>query len=196
MEMTLSQAAELLGIPQKRLYRAVKAGKLKAEQHHQGSRWEYLVTREALEEFSQSTDRPVATDPDPTATGPLTDQPTRRPVATDQVADRPAGPPIEVYALLVDRLTHSERRAVELEMQLRQHQNLLSENAESLREDRAKALTAEAQLQAKQAEIDVLAEELKAARLKLSEAENAKSQTWWSKIWSRRRNEAEQARTA
>jgi excisionase family DNA binding protein len=84
MEMTLSQAADLIGVPQKRLYRAVKAGKLNAVQRHQGSRWEYLVTRQDLEEFERSTVRLVDEDID-------RPRPTRRPV--DQPRDRSTDPP-------------------------------------------------------------------------------------------------------
>ncbi len=152
MDMTLSQAAELIGIPQKRLYRAVKAGKLKAVQRHQGSRWEYLVTREELREFERSVARPDDQDSIPTATDPETG---------------PTGqPPVELYLALVDRLQRAERRTVELELTLRQSQRLLSENAESITEKEAQALGARAQLQAledaKQLELERLASELKA----------------------------------
>lgn len=154
--MTLSQAAELIDVPQKRLYRAVKAGKLKAVQHHQGSRWEYLVTREDLEEFERSVVRPVDEDTQPTATDRATGRPGH---PTDQ-------PPVELYLALVDRLQRAERRTVELELTLRQSQRLLSENAESITEKEAQALEARAQLQAvedaKQLELERLASELKA----------------------------------
>ena len=154
--MTLSQAAELIDVPQKRLYRAVKAGKLKAVQHHQGSRWEYMVTREDLEEFERSTVRPVDGDTLPTVTDHATGRPGH---PTDQ-------PPVELYLALVDRLQRAERRTVELELTLRQSQRLLAENAESITEKEALAQEARAQLQAiedaKQVEIERLASELKA----------------------------------
>lgn len=160
MEMTLSQAADLIGVPQKRLYRAVKAGKLNAVQRHQGNRWEYLVTRQDLEEFERSTVRLVGEDTRPTATDPATGRPTQGPV------DRPADPPVELYLALVDRLQRAERRTVELELTLRQSQRLLTENAESITEKEAQALEARAQLQAlenaKQLEIERLASELEA----------------------------------
>jgi len=159
--MTLSQAADLIGVPQKRLYRAVKAGKLNAVQRHQGSRWEYLVTRQDLEEFERSTVRLVDEDMRPTATDQETGRPTQGPV------DRPADqPPVELYLALVDRLQRAERRTVELELTLRQSQRLLTENAESITEKEAQALEARAQLQAlentKQLEIERLASELEA----------------------------------
>lgn len=174
MDMTLSEAAELIGIPQKRLYRAVKAGKLRAEQRHQGSRWEYLVTRHDLEEFERSTVRLVDQDTRPTATDSTTGRPTRGPV--DQPGDRPTDqPPVELYLALVDRLSRAERRSVELELQLRQSQRLLTENAESITEKEALAMEAKAQLQAvedaKQTEIDSLRAELESTRHQLVDAQ-------------------------
>lgn len=55
------------------------------------------------------------------------------------------GPPVELYMALVDRVTRSERRSVELEMELRKHRLLLTENAESLLEREAKLTQIEAQ---------------------------------------------------
>jgi hypothetical protein len=194
MEMTLSQAADLIGIPQKRLYRAVKAGKLKAVQRHQGSRWEYLVTRQDLEDFERSTERLVDQDARPVATDPETGRPTEgpvdwdtRPTATDRAngrpTERPGGdhPPVELYLALVDRLQRAERRTVELELALRQSQRLLTENAESITEKEAKATEARAQLQAledaKQLEVTRLATELETLeKSKQVEAERLSSE--------------------
>ena len=178
MEMTLSQAADLIGVPQKRLYRAVKAGKLNAVQRHQGSRWEYLVTRQDLEEFERSTVQPVDEDTQPTATDPETGRPTQGPVA------RPADqPPVELYLALVDRLQRAERRTVELELTLRQSQRLLSENAESITEKEALVLEARAQWQAledsKQLEISRLASELEVTRRQLTEAQKPSGFLSW-----------------
>lgn len=73
-------------------------------------------------------------------------------------------PPAEVYIALIDRLSRAERRSVELELQLRQSQRLLSENAESIAEKEALAREAAAKLQAgeesRQAELDKLAVQL------------------------------------
>lgn len=68
-------------------------------------------------------------------------------------------PPFELYLEMLNRLQHAERRAVELEMQLRQSQRLLTENAESIieREARAKEAEAkEAEAQKHLAEMEVL----------------------------------------
>ena len=171
MEMTLSEAAEFIGVPQKRLYRAVKAGKLPASRRHQGSRWEYLITREDLEAFDRTTMRPVDQDGRPVATDQKTDRPTRE--ATERPTDQPAHPPVELYLALVDRLQQAERRTVELELTLRQSQRLLAENAESITEKETLAREA----QAKQDEIERLSSQLVAsqeAEAKLRQAEEAR----------------------
>ena len=182
MDMTLSEAAELIGIPQKRLYRAVKAGKLKADQRHQGSRWEYLVTRHDLEEFQRSTDRLADQDNRPTATDSATGRPTQGP--DDRPSDQAIGqPPVELYLALVERLSRAERRSVELELQLRQSQRLLTENAESITEKEALATEAKAQLQAvedaKQMEIDGLKAELESTRHQLVDAQKPSGLLSW-----------------
>ena len=203
MDMTLSEAAEFLDIPQKRLYRAVKSGKLNANKRHQGSRWEYLVARVDLEEFAQETVRPDDQDID-------SDRPTQRPVdqaATDQATDRPVGerptnqpaenPPVELYLALVDRLQRAERRTVELELTLRQSQRLLTENAESITEKDALVQETRAQVEAiekaRQAEIERLAaeserlsSELEIARQNLEEAQKPKGFFSWLGLRSKR----------
>jgi DNA repair exonuclease SbcCD ATPase subunit len=73
-----------------------------------------------------------------------------------------------------------ERRAIELELQLRQHKMLLTENAESLQERDARVKEAEAKLQAiedaKQAELDRLTSELEATRAKEAQARENEAQ--------------------
>lgn len=92
----------------------------------------------------------------------------------------------------MDRLTRAERRSVELELTLRQHQNLLTEHAESLQENRAEVLEAEAkvkaeqaQREAKEAELVRLTEELKEARTTIAEWETRRQRPWWKKMWGK-----------
>ena len=42
------------------------------------------------------------------------------------------GPPVELYMAMMDRVTRSERRSVELEIELKKYRLLLTENAESI----------------------------------------------------------------
>jgi excisionase family DNA binding protein len=76
----------------------------------------------------------------------------------------PQHPPVELYLALVDRLQHAERRAVELELALRQSQRLLTENAESITEREARARQAEAVAEeARRVEADLQAENTRLA---------------------------------
>ena len=52
--MTLQEAADLLGLPKKKLWRAVKAENLKATQKQVGNRWEYRVSRNDLESYRKT----------------------------------------------------------------------------------------------------------------------------------------------
>lgn len=92
------------------------------------------------------------------------------------------GPPVELYMALVERVARSERRSVELEVELRQHRLLLTENAESIVEKEAK-LT---ELEAKRQETEVLLKEREQA---LAETALAASEAAQSKA------EAERMRT-
>lgn len=92
-------------------------------------------------------------------------------------------PPAEVYIALIDRLSHAERRSVELELQLQQSHRLLTENAESIVEKEARAVEARAQLQAvedaKQSEIERLSSELETTRRQLEEAQKPSGLLSW-----------------
>lgn len=224
--MTLQEAAEDLGIPKKRLWRAIKAGQISAEQVQRGQRWEYRVTSEDLELYRQvlrvedaggndlervgtsGTDhsRPDGNDPFRGTVHGTTFEERSVPgnVPRNDEVERPgtiaASPPAEVYIALIDRLSRAERRSVELELQLRQSQRLLAENAESIVEKEALATEAKAQLQAvegkqleierltselnlleksRQAEADRLSAELEATRQQLAEAQKPKGLFSW-----------------
>ena len=144
--LTLSAAADQLKTSKKTLWRAVKAGKLKASRVQQGSSWEYQVTPADLEEYrstvrlSRDSGTPVAGHQD------LERDMSQDTGKVSRDTGTPPGPPVELYLALVDRLTRAERRAVELELQLRQSQRLLAENAESIAESAAKVREAEAKV--------------------------------------------------
>lgn len=209
--MTLQEAAEHLQTTKKRLWRAVKGGQLEAVQVQKGHRWEYRVTPEALEAYRQilDTEENAWSDAErvvPTGTTrsvtfrnesehfvptdrerPGTWNQVERPTWNDL---EPPSPPAEVYIALIDRLSRAERRSVELELQLRQSQRLLTENAESITEKEALAREAQAQLQvvedAKQVEIERLAAELELTRSQLVEA-TQKSSGWFSWLGLRKK---------
>jgi hypothetical protein len=216
--MTLQDAADHLQIPKKRLWRAVKTGQLEAVRVQKGNRWEYRLTADALEAYRRiletedtgwndaerivstgatrpgmvrtEAERSNTTDPERPGARDQSERPTwnraeRRPGAAD------APPPAEVYIALIDRLSRAERRSVELELQLRQSQRLLTENAESITEKEALAREAQAQLHivedAKQVEIERLAAQLQAAE----EAKNAETQRLTAELEQTRHQLAE-----
>ena len=76
---------------------------------------------------------------------------------------------------------------MELELMLRQHQNLLTENAESLQEGRAEVLQAQAKAKAREAELRALEEELKEARSTIADWESRRKRPWWKKMFSAER---------
>lgn len=199
--MRLSEAADVIGVTKQTLWRAVKAGKLEATRKKRGGkRKEYDVTEDALaaykREFIDSMEVPVVTTVTPDET-PVTERSQRN--VTDVTGETlhnvmgvtPDGSAAEMFSVMLDRLTRAERRAVELEITLRQHQNLLTENAESLQENRAEVLEAEAkvkaeqaQREAKEAELVRLTEELKEARTTIVEWETRRQRPWWKKMFN------------
>ena len=121
---------------------------------------------------------------------PVWNDPTR-PSSNHHVSN---SPPAEVYIELIDRLSRSERRSVELELQLRQSQRLLSENAESIQEREAQAKQVEAQLKlvevAKETEIERLNAELEVTRQQLVEATTKKPSGFFSWLGLRKKRTA------
>ncbi len=194
----LAEAADLAGCSRDTIRRAAQKGELKAEMGPgvRGPQWwihepdllEWLDTREALAEHSSA----AAQHGGERSTAPRQAQHGRdlrssAPAEADWIATEPTArsssapaPPAEVYIALIDRLSRAERRSVELELQLRQSQRLLSENAESITEKEALAREARAQLEAvdeaKQAEIVRLAEELAASQAREAQAREDEAQ--------------------
>lgn len=78
---------------------------------------------------------------------------------------------------------------MELELQLRLHRNLLTENAESLMEKQAESQTFRQQA-------DTLAQRIAELEQKNAELLDEKNRSWWSKIWTRRKAPSSQAQTA
>lgn len=174
--MTLQEAADELQISKKRLWRAVKAGKVPAERVEIGGKWEYHVTAAAAEAYRSTLEMERDAVPMDRTSG-TRHQDTERDAdrSTVPLAGTHAAPSLGVYEMMLDRLQRAERRAVELELTLRQQQRLLTENAESIVEKEARAVEARAQLQAvedaKKSEIERLSSELEATRQQLEEAQ-------------------------
>lgn len=158
----LGEAADLAGCSRDTIRRAAQKGELKAEMGPgvRGPQW-WIQEPDLMSWLDRRDEEPVAQ--------MSTAAPQHEPavLSTASAQSHAPSPPAEVYIALIDRLSRAERRSVELELQLRQSQRLLSENAESIVEKDALAREAQAQLQAvedvKQQEIDRLAAELSTA---------------------------------
>lgn len=184
--------AELVGRSKRQIYKHIKSGRIPAVKPNANT--SYQIERAEVERFIEEFGGPSSQD----------DTANRRDQArTDTHDSSPeftkgreqsrtqVNPPAEVYLALVDRLTRAERRAVELELTLRQHQNLLTEHAESLQENRAEVLQAEARANAEQAEREAkeaelvrLTEELKEARSTIADWESKRKRPWWKKMFN------------
>lgn len=174
--MTLQDAADLLQVSKKRLWRAVKAGKLQASQIQIGGKWEYQVAVEDLEVYRSTIPPERSTVPMDHSTGALHCPEERD---AERSTNMPSHPPVELYLALVDRLQRAERRTVELELALQQSQRLLCENAESITEREALTKQAEALKEELAIENTRLAAELETSRRQFDEAQKPKGFLSW-----------------
>lgn len=201
----LAEAADLAGCSRDTIRRAAQKGELKAELGSgvRGPQWwilesdlhEWLGDRDAVlstaetlrssarQDVSQhSTAKKMPCSAQQESSAQLSTAETLRSSAQQDVAEHStASPPAEVYIALIDRLSRSERRAIELEIALRQSQRLLTENSESITEKEALAKEARAKLQEleqnQQSELEKLASQLAASQeneAKLRQAEEAR----------------------
>ena len=188
----LAEAADLAGCSRDTIRRAAQKGELKAELGPgvRGPQWwiletdlqlwleerdAVLSTAEALRSSAQQdgaehgTVKKVPCSATHETPAQLSTAEVLRSSAQHDIAQHStASPPAEVYIALIDRLSRSERRAIELELALRQSQRLLTENAESITEKEALAKEARAKIQeiekAQQSELENLTSQLAAAQ--------------------------------
>ena len=185
--MKLSEAAEILDVPKQKLWRAVKAGKLDAVKKKQGSkRAEYDVTEEALQSYQQEYLEPESETVTSDDTSEAIRDDARRYGDTTGVTHEDSQGII--YSLMLDRLTRAERRSIELELLLRQQQNLLTENAESVQEKIAEKMQAEVKAKKAEEQSKILALEVESLKTQMMAQEaqwNEMRKPWWRKIFSK-----------
>lgn len=194
----LGEAADLARCSRDTIRRAAQKGDLKAEMGPgvRGPQWwikesdlyDWLENRDASAEHStaapQQQDAELSTAAKhaqhSSTVRSSAQQQAEWTVSEVQETPGPIAPPAEVYIALIDRLSRAERRSVELELQLRQSQHLLTENAESITEKEALAMEARAKLEAvesdKQAELARMAAELETAKAKEVAARESEAQ--------------------
>ena len=192
--MTLRGASEHLGISKNRIWRAVKDGQLPSEEGKHKGQKALLVSLSDLEKWAQtaldSTELITPEAPQKHLETPVRhleahrerlEMPHRRSEVPQAVSEVSQGTSSHFEAEstlredLVGALERSqrelrlvERRAIELELALRQSQRLLTENAESITEKEALAKEARAKIQeiekAQQSELENLTSQLAAAQ--------------------------------
>ena len=200
--LTLQEAAALFGTSRSRVWRAMNDGHLPAEKRRVGGRSTWTVLEQDLQKWAEEwldesellSERQILNNSEQVSNSSersrtfmnehertRTNEAEQPRTFVSERIEHESSPPLELYLEMLDRLQRAERRSVELELQLRQSQRLLTENAESITEKEALASAARAQLQAtedsKQIEIARLAAELEAAEVarqtQLREAEEA-----------------------
>lgn len=216
--LTLQEAADQIGTSRSRLWRAMSEGYLGVEKRRVGGRSVWTVLESDLtkwaQEFLSTLDLPLEEVPTngpeqiferSRTTANVHEQNSEHPRTSasvheqsrtntnEQSSNSPSHPPVELYLALVDRLQRAERRTVELELNLRQSQRLLCENAESITEREARAKQAEAvaeqhrQREQELAEENVrVAAELEATRRQLAEAQKPKGLFSWLSLRKKR----------
>lgn len=203
--LTLQEAADLFGVSRSRIWRATNEGHLLAKKRRVKGRKVWTVLAVDLEQWAKTwldSEERAAVNTSVNSSEQVAEQVERSRVTTNEDERtelnnaEQVGPPAGVYEMLVDRLMRAERKNVELEMTLRQHQLLLTENAESLVEDRAKIAEAEAKaeehlsvLVAREARVRNLTAELEETKAELAEARTKKS--WFSWLSFRRGGQRE-----
>ena len=198
--MGIQEAADLLGVSKKKIWKAVTEGDLEAVKVKKGKAWRYEIEPNAVEAYRQIMDEPKGWEAVSSHSGDVAEtfpqheetagndlEPTGN--AEKQDGNASDSPPVELYIEMLDRLQRAERRAIELELQLKQSQRLLTEHAESLIEKTT--LTKEAET--KEALLAKRVEELENVNAQLEEE---KKRSWWSKIWSKKRASSSQSQSA
>lgn len=152
--LTLKQAADRLGVTKKKVYRAVSNGHLEANEGTWRGQTALKVSTEDLDKWamewldhSSATPVPPQEHPQDTPEAPqeyVEVTPVSEPEYPVSPQGHPASPPPEVYVAMMDRVARAERRAVELEFEMKKHRLLLAENAESVHEREAKIRETEA----------------------------------------------------
>ena len=196
--------ADLVGRSKRQIYKHIKSGRIPAVKPNANTA--YQIERSEVDLFIAEFGGPGSLDDtanrrDQARTD--TDDSSHRVTTVHEQSRTAVNPPAEVYALMLDRLTRAERRAVELELTLRQHQTLLTEHAESLQENRAEVLESEAVLKEeveRRTEAEELAElaqreaaqakiELETLKTELRDKEQAWAEArkpWWKKMFAQK----------
>jgi len=185
--LTLKAASQHTGVSKSKIWRAVNDGTLKAGKGRtSGGQEAWLVRLDDLEQWTQQhladseevledleIDSESLEEPEVLQGNPSDSDHFDDPFHGSSESSRPIqGPPVELYMAMMDRVTRSERRSVELEIELKKHRLLLTENAESIVQREAQVKESEA----KRKEAERLLRERDQERQKALEEANANAE--------------------
>ena len=181
--LSVQEFANRVNRTQRAIYKAIKTGRIKALRTEDGGAFQ--IPESEVQNYGSVTAEPVQ-------------EPSVEPV---QESLNSTNPDLARVQELVqqsflgaleranEEIRRVERQKVELELQLRLHRNLLTENAESLMEHKAESLGH----QEKASELAKRVEELERANAELVEEQK---RSWWSKIWNKKRTTEVNSQTA
>lgn len=191
--LTLKAAAQHTGVSKSKIWRAVNDGTLIASKGRtSGGQEAWLVRLDDLERWAEQhltdseevledleDESEIVEEPEVIQSYSTASEHSREAFQGNSEHSGPIqGPPVELYLAMMDRVTRSERRSVELEVELRKYRLLLTENAESivqrealLKEAEAKRLNAEQLLEEQELEKKRVLAEATEKEQKLQEAE-------------------------
>lgn len=183
--------AERVGRSKRQIYKHIKSGRIPAIKPHKNAAYEIEVSEieSFISEFGPGGSQDDTVNPSEQSRRDTDDTSRHDPLIHDQTRTKvnPSSPPVEVYEMLIEKLTRAERRNVELEILLRQSQMLLTENAKSLQQDRAEKLQAEAEKEKTLQEATLMKTELESLKTEVSRQEQTWAEIrkpWWRRMFS------------
>lgn len=191
--LSVQEFANRVNRTERAVYKAIKTGRIKAVKADDGSA--YQISEEEVHGYGSGTSSRTS-EPVPELWAQVQEQ-----VPEVHEPERNSDPVFARVQELVqegflgaleranEEIRRVERQKVELELQLRLHRNLLTENAESLMEKQAESQTFRQQA-------DTLAQRIAELEQKNAELLDEKNRSWWSKIWTRRKAPSSHAQTA
>ena len=171
--LSVQEFANRVNRTQRAIYKAIKAGRIKALRTEEGGA--YQIPETEVHTYGSGATEPVQ-EPSVEVQEPVNPDLARVQELVQQSF-------LGALERANEEIRRVERQKVELELQLRLHRNLLTENAESLIEHKAESLS----YQEKASELAKRVEELERTNAELVEEQK---RSWWSKIWSKKRTSA------
>ena len=192
--LSVQEFANRVNRTERAVYKAIKTGRIKAVKADDGSA--YQISEEEVHGYGSGTSSRTP-EPVPELWAqvqervPEVPEPERNsdPVLLARVHELVQEGFLGALERANEEIRRVERQKVELELQLRLHRNLLTENAESLMEKQAESQTFRQQA-------DTLAQRIAELEQKNAELLDEKNRSWWSKIWTRRKAPSSHAQTA